>query len=91
MDGLHFDLCRLEEKMAASCEHLTKVGLEEKEKRDKELASYREATREACLTNQQLSVQKVKEYEELRDKVVCVGLIVGLAAMIALYSAVRPV
>lgn len=61
--------------MAASCAHLTKVGLEEKEKREKELVSFRAATKEACLKNQQLSVRKIKEYEERRDKVhvyVCV-------------------
>lgn len=62
---------RLEESMVASCEHLTKVGLEEKVKRVKELVSFREATKEACLKNQQLSVRRVKEYEELRDKVQC--------------------
>ena len=56
--------------MVASCEHLTKVGLEEKVKREKELVSFREAHKDACLKNQELSVARVKEFEELRDKVI---------------------
>ena len=45
------------------------MGLEEKEKRDKELALHQEAHKEACLKSQELSVQKVKEFEEIKQKV----------------------
>ena len=51
------------------CEHLIKVGLEEKAKRESELASYSEAQKDACLFNQEKSVEKVKEYEEFKAKV----------------------
>lgn len=54
----------------ASCEHLTKTGLEEKVKRNKELDAYRSAHQEACLKNQEMMVEKVKEYVELKDKVI---------------------
>ena len=63
-----------------SCEHLTKTGLEEKEKREKELASYQIAHKEACLHVQEKSVEKVKEYKERKEKVWCVfsvGVCVG--------------
>ena len=45
---------------------MSKVGLEEKEKRDKELASFMAGHKEACRKNQQVSVEKIKEYEELK-------------------------
>lgn len=51
-----------------TCEHLTKVGLEEKERRDKELVVlFRVAYKEACLKVQEMSVQKVKEFEDSKE------------------------
>lgn len=51
------------------CEHLTQVGLEEKEKRELELKAFHTSHTEACTTNQQLSVKRVKEFEATKEKV----------------------
>ncbi len=67
--SLQTNLSRFEESFITICEHLTKVGLEEKEKRDKEVALFREAHKEACLKVQELSVEKVKEFEEAKQMV----------------------
>lgn len=45
------------------------VGLEEREKRDKELAMFRTAHGEACKQNQQQSTDRVKEFEKYKLKV----------------------
>ena len=45
------------------------VGLAEKEKREKELAMFRRAHSEACTQNQQQSVERVKEFEKIKQKV----------------------
>lgn len=55
--------------MVESCEHLTKVGLEEKERRDAELDVFRSSHARACSSNQELSVKKVSEFEALKQKV----------------------
>lgn len=51
------------------CEHLIKIGLEEKEKRDKELAAFYKSHREACVQNQQLSVERIQQFEAVKLKV----------------------
>ena len=63
-------VCRYEQGFTECCQHLIKVGLAEKEKRDKELAMFREAHSEACAQNQQQSSDKVREFEKLKQKVV---------------------
>ena len=60
---------RYEQGFIECCEHLITVGLAEKEKRDKELAMFRAAHTEACLQSQQQSVEKVTEFEKLKQKV----------------------
>ena len=60
---------RYEQGFIECCEHLIKVGLTEKEKRDKELAMFRVAHLEACTQNQQQSSHKVREFEKLKQKV----------------------
>ena len=62
------------------------MGLEEKEKRDKEVAKFREAHKEAILENQKLSVEKVKEYEGERRKVRCVLWRWGMVGMMEFLS-----
>ena len=43
------------------------MGLEEKERRDKELVLFRVAHKEACLKVQEMSVLKVKEFEDKKE------------------------
>lgn len=61
--------CRYEQSFTECCEHLIKVGLAEKEKRDKEHDMFKVAHAEACTQNQQQSVERVKEFEKLKQKV----------------------
>ena len=46
-----------------------KVGLEESKKRLKEVAGFEEAHRTACIKNQQISVERVREFETLKKEV----------------------
>ena len=46
-----------------------KVGLEESKKRLKEVAGFEEAHRIACIKNQQISVERVREFETLKKEV----------------------
>ena len=45
------------------CEQLTESGLAQKEKRDTELAQFKAAYSKACLSNQELSVEKIRQFE----------------------------
>ena len=51
------------------CEHITAVGLQEGEKRRKEVEGFHHCHEEACSVNQQNSVQRIGRYEQLREKV----------------------
>ncbi len=53
----------------ACCEQLTKVGLAQKEKREAELAMFKQSYSKACDRNQELSVKKIEEFEENLSKV----------------------
>lgn len=64
-----FLLCSYRKEFIACCEELSKIGLEEKVKRDKELASFKAAHKDACKKNQELSVEKFKEYGATKQKV----------------------
>ena len=52
------------------CEHLLRVGLGEKEKREEEVRALRHSHEEACTANQRLSAERVRQYEEDKLKVV---------------------
>ena len=72
-----------------TCEHLTRVGLEEQEKREREVEAFRIAHTQACSSNQHLSVNKVKEFESLKQQVPLaqsVGHCSRLTAEVSLYS-----
>lgn len=60
---------RYKEQCVQYCEHLTKVGLEEKEKREVERASFQRSSQQACSLSQQRSVDIITEYEALKHRV----------------------
>jgi len=51
------------------CEHITAVGLEEGERRKREVDEFNRCHEEACSVNQQHSVQRISDFEQLREKV----------------------
>ena len=51
------------------CEHITAVGLEEGERRKREVDGFNRCHEEACSVNQQHSVQRISDFEQLREKV----------------------
>ncbi len=51
------------------CNHLVKIGLEEREKRLKEVEDFKAAHLEACQSSQEASVKRVKAFEELKLQV----------------------
>ena len=60
---------RFKEQCVVCCEHLTKVGLEESVKRQQELVQFTHSHEEACVANQELSVQRVMEFQALKQNV----------------------
>lgn len=77
-------LNRFEEEFVKCCNHLVKVGLEEREKRLTEVTDFREAHREACSLNQKASVERLREFEELKQEVI--GGSLSLAALLRLQA-----
>lgn len=60
---------RYEAEFVQCCNHLVTVGLEEREKRLKEVTDYRAAHKTACIKNQEISVERVKQFESLKLEV----------------------
>jgi hypothetical protein len=56
-------LTHMKEGFIQCCEHLSKVGLEEKRKRDEEVASFQRSHEQACSLSQQRSVDIITAYE----------------------------
>ena len=56
-------------KFVAVCEELKDVGLHELERRKEERSVYLASHEETCTHNQNVSVKRVLEYEELKVKV----------------------
>lgn len=54
----------MKEEFIKFSEHLAEVGLQEKGKREREISACQQSMELACSTNQQLSVQRVKQFEE---------------------------
>ena len=63
------NLPRFEADFVACCNHLVKVGLEERKKRLKEVEDYRATHKRASEANQQVCVERVKSFEELKAQV----------------------
>ena len=70
-------ITRYKEQCVQCCEHLTKVGLEEKEKREMERAAFQLSLQQACSLSQQRSVDIITEYESLKPRVSEAGALVG--------------
>ncbi len=60
---------RYETDFVACCNHLVKVGLEEREKRLIEVEDFRATHKRASEANQQASVERVKAFEQLKAQV----------------------
>ncbi len=56
--------------MVETCEHLTKVGVEEKEKREAEVKVFRASHAQACSSSQQQAVQRVRQFEDRKLQVI---------------------
>ena len=62
-------VCRLEEEFVQFCEHLAGAGLQERAKREREVTAFQGSRALACSTNHQLSVARVRRFQDQRDKV----------------------
>lgn len=80
-------LYRFETGFVSCCNHLVKIGLEERDKRVKEVEDFRAVHKEACRSSQETSVKRVKAFEELKQQV----LYQQCAHVCALYNSACPV
>ncbi len=70
MDNKAFSkINRFESDFVTCCNHLVKIGLEEREKRLKEVENFRAVHKGACQSSQEQSVKRVKAFEELKQQV----------------------
>ena len=58
-------MCRYEKDFVECCEHITAVGLQEGERRRKEVEGFHHCHEEACSVNQQNSVQRISRSDQL--------------------------
>ncbi|XP_064406106.1 dynein regulatory complex subunit 3-like isoform X2 [Halichondria panicea] len=80
-------LQQYETDFVACCNHLVKVGLEEREKRLIEVEDFRTTHKRASEANQQASVERVKAFEQLKAQLVPGGR--GKSALKELETAIE--
>ena len=64
-----FVVSRYKQDFVLCCEQFTTSGLAQKERRDSERAKFNDTFSQACLRNQELSVEKINEFDKDKSKV----------------------